>query len=157
MKVNENDSEEDPENVAKSAENLLPLIQSYVKKGRIIYSDKWKAYCRLSTMGYRHHRINHSERFVDGHVHTQNIERLWRDMKEWIKKPGMKRSHLKYYLGRYLFCTKEVQKGKLLHQFLIETAKIYKPHGERVRMVPTDFLEPADLYEENYEEVPDVM
>ena len=50
-----------------------------------------------------------------------------------------------------------MQKGKLLHQFLIETAKIYKPHGERVRMVPADFIEPADLYEENYEEMPDVM
>ena len=117
LKDNENDSEEDPENVARSAENLLPLIQSYVKKGSIIYSDKWKAYDRLSTMGYKHHRINHSERFVDGHIHTQNIERLWRDMKEWIKKPDMKRSHLKYYVGRYLFVQRKCRKGNYCTSF----------------------------------------
>ena len=73
------------------------------------------------------------------------------------QKPVMNRSHLKYYLGYYLFCTKEVQKGKFLHQFLIEIAKIYEPHGGRVRMIRADLPEAANLYEEDFEEVPDVM
>ena len=140
LKDNEDDSEDDPEIVARSAENLLPMIEKYIKKGSIIYSDKWKAYDRISSLGYLHSSINHTENFVDGEIHTQNIERVWRDMKEWIKRPGMKRSHLKYYLGRYLFCTGEEQKA-LLHKFLFEAAAVYNPTGERMRVIQPEFHE----------------
>ena len=81
-------------NIQRSAEELAPIIQKYVIPGSVIYSDMWKAYDSLSTLGYQYHKINHSDRFVEGQVHSQNIERLWRDLKEWIQKPGMTRPHL---------------------------------------------------------------
>lgn len=36
-------------------------------------------------------------------VHTQNIEWLWRNLKEWGKNPGIRSSFLYEYLARYLF------------------------------------------------------
>ena len=68
-----------PENIRRTAENLLPLIHKYIAPCSIIYSDKWKAYDNLSKLGYKHLTINHSQQFVDGTIHNQNIERIWRD------------------------------------------------------------------------------
>lgn len=31
-------------------------------------------------------------------VHTQNIERLWRDVNEWVKCPGIRSTFLRQYL-----------------------------------------------------------
>ena len=79
--------EEGSEN--RSKETLIPLIQKYTKPGSIIYSDSWRAYNSISDYGFQHFTINHSENFVDPqnpHIHTQTIERLWRDIKIMGKK-----------------------------------------------------------------------
>ena len=72
-----------------TAANLIPLITKYIKPHSIIISDKWRAYNKLAEHGYVHKCVNHSENFVDPDnpsIHTQNIERLWRDIKEWMKR-----------------------------------------------------------------------
>ena len=66
----------------RNKETLLPLIQKFIRPGSVIYSDCWPAYKDISNLGNTHHEINHSESFVKGQIHTQNIERLWRDIKE---------------------------------------------------------------------------
>ena len=33
---------------------LLPIIQKWIKPGSIIHSDCWKAYSKLSKLGYTH-------------------------------------------------------------------------------------------------------
>ena len=124
--LKDSDGSEEPENVSRSAENLVPLIKKYILPGSIIYSDKWKAYDSLSSVGYIHFSINHSEKFVEGDVHSQKVERLWHDLKEWIKRPGMKKGHLHHYIGRYLFCTSGDDREQLLHKFLVEAAALYR-------------------------------
>ena len=77
----------------RSARTLIPLIKQYIRAGSVVMSDGWAAYRTLKDEGYSHKVINHSEEFVDPDdrsVHTQTIERLWRDVKEWTKRPGMK-------------------------------------------------------------------
>ena len=69
-----------------------------MKPESIIYSDAWRAYNDLSQLGYKHYAVNHSKNFVDPSnpsIHTQNIERLWLDLKQWIKRPGNR--------GKYLY------------------------------------------------------
>ena len=44
---------------------LIPLIQKWIKPGSIIHSDCWKAYNKLSTIGYTHITVNHSKEFVN--------------------------------------------------------------------------------------------
>ena len=87
----------------RNKETLLPLIQKFIRPGSVIYSDCWPAYKDISDLGYTHHEINHSESFVKGQIHMQNIERLWRVIKEWIKRPGIISCYLRQYLSRYLF------------------------------------------------------
>ena len=99
----------------------------------MIISDCWKAYSNLQKEGYTHKVINHSENFVhpvDAEVHTQNIKRLWRDVKEWVKRPGIRHSFLRQYLGRYLFL-RNCGEGSEVHNFLRQAAQLYVPQAER--------------------------
>ncbi|CAF1581970.1 unnamed protein product, partial [Didymodactylos carnosus] len=64
----------------RDAATLLPIIWKNVYRGTTIWSDEWKAYCRLqTTYGYDHQTVNHSQNFIDPHTgcHTQLIESLW--------------------------------------------------------------------------------
>ncbi|XP_069968781.1 uncharacterized protein [Bactrocera oleae] len=84
-----------PDNV-RSAEVLIPLIQRHVLQGGIICTDCWKAYDCLSSHGYEHRRVNHSDPenpFVaeDG-THTQRIESQWRVIKRFFLKDNYNNS-----------------------------------------------------------------
>ena len=73
-----------PDNV-RSAEVLIPLIEKHVASGTIICTVCWKAYDCLSTHGYEHRWVSHSDPdnpFVaeDG-THTQRIESQSRAIK----------------------------------------------------------------------------
>jgi len=88
---------------AKSAE-LLPLVQTRVLPGSMIYSDEYRVYDALGTMGYTHHRIRHSERvYVSGDVHTNTIEGFWSLVKRGIDGVyhSVSRKHLQGYLNEY--------------------------------------------------------
>ena len=51
-----------------SSENLVPFIENSVEPGSTIYTDCWRGYNPLSTMGYLHERINLSEENDPAHV-----------------------------------------------------------------------------------------
>ena len=113
---------------------LVPLILKFIKKNSIIYSDSWGAYRGLDDLdsNYTHRMVNHSEHFVhpeDRAVHTQNIERLWLDIKKWCKRPGIRANFLHQYLARYLFITAH-EESTVLHQFLKRAAQLYPPQGQ---------------------------
>ena len=63
----------------RSADVLIPIIAKYIKPGSTIISDQWKAYAKLSDIGFFHHTVNHSKNFINPEadwIHTQTIERL---------------------------------------------------------------------------------
>jgi transposase-like protein len=65
---------------------LEPEIVESVKGASTIYSDEWRAYKKLPVWGFTHHTIKHSDQqYVKGHIHTQNVENLWSNMKRGIK------------------------------------------------------------------------
>ena len=108
------------QSVPRNRESLFPIIQKYIKPGSVIVSDCWKAYDTLDTLQYEHWRINHSLHFIDPEdplIHTQNIERLWRDLKEYIRRPGIRSKYLKQYVSRYLFIKNTPPPHLRLHQF----------------------------------------
>ncbi len=85
---------------------LTPQIKANVKPGTLVYSDEWRAYNKLDLHGYPHASINHSKsRYVDGNVHTQNVENLWSNMKRGIR--GVYRHvdpiYLQAYVDEYAF------------------------------------------------------
>lgn len=119
------------------AETLIPLIKKYILPGSIIVSDGWTAYQTISEHGYEHQIRNHAEYFVDPEnpdIHTQNIERLWRDVKKWSKEVGNRQEFYKQHLARHLFLHK--YKTEIVHhQFFIEAAKLYPPLSDKERQI----------------------
>ena len=61
------------------------------------------------------------------------MERLWRDIKEWVKRPGIRSKFLEQYLSRYLFIRSIDNSSELLHHFLVQAAKLYPPQSQRLR------------------------
>jgi len=60
---------------------LRAAIRQHVRKGTVVYTDRYSSYTRVRRDGYRHHRLDHSMRFVRGQTHTQGIEGYWGHVK----------------------------------------------------------------------------
>lgn len=90
---------------SRKADVLLPLIRQHIAPESIIYSDCWKAYQNIDKEMYQHYTVNHSNNFVDPHTgcHTQNIERLWRDIRGVVPRYGRKENHFNHYLAEFIF------------------------------------------------------
>ncbi|XP_011864121.1 PREDICTED: uncharacterized protein LOC105560006 [Vollenhovia emeryi] len=89
----------------RSESTLINIIRRRIAPGTTIYSDCWRAYTNLKNEGFKHFTVNHSENFVDPitGVHTQNIERLWRDMRSGIPRYGIKEEHYNHYIAEFMF------------------------------------------------------
>jgi len=59
-----------------TSESLLKLAINKVKRGSIIYTDRYRSYDGLVSIGFRHERIDHSKRFANGKVYINGIEVL---------------------------------------------------------------------------------
>ena len=77
----------------KSRATLLPILIEHVDEGSEIISDKFSSYVtrngnsHLEESGFEHYFVNHSLHFVDPvdpSIHTNNIERTWRSLKNSI-------------------------------------------------------------------------
>jgi len=66
------------------------LILNYtiktVRRGSIIYTDRFRSYDSLMFCGYRHFRIDHGKRFSRGKVYLNGLEGFWSYAKERIIK-----------------------------------------------------------------------
>lgn len=73
---------------ARSTEIIDSIFNEYVLPGSIIFTDGWKGYGNLNSMGYFHYTVNHSKNFVNPvtGVHTQRIENLWCCVKKSIRR-----------------------------------------------------------------------
>uniref|UniRef100_A0A0N5BPD3 DDE_Tnp_IS1595 domain-containing protein n=1 Tax=Strongyloides papillosus TaxID=174720 RepID=A0A0N5BPD3_STREA len=81
----------------RSSKTLMEVLKRRVNEDTLIISDMWKGYSRVIRNGYDHLQVNHKFNFVDPDTgtHTQNIERVWRSVKERNKRYcGTRRSML---------------------------------------------------------------
>ncbi|KAJ8944617.1 hypothetical protein NQ314_009436, partial [Rhamnusium bicolor] len=91
----------------RSAGTLVDIIKNKIAPGTTIYSDCcdcWRAYDSLGENQYKHLTVNHSVNSVDPDTgtHTQNIERLWVEVRKLVPRFG------KYLTARtYLNVTQE--------------------------------------------------
>jgi len=68
------------------AETLLREAIAKVKRGSLIYTDRFRSYDGLVCYGFRHERIDHGERFANGKVYINGIEGFWSYAKERLQK-----------------------------------------------------------------------
>lgn len=101
----------------RKTETLEKEILEHIAPGSIIISDSWNSYNNIENLnnGYHHLTVNHSENFVDPDTgaDTQEIERLWREMKMCNKKSnGINRCHVYSHIGEFIWRRNEIINGK---------------------------------------------
>ena len=82
---------------------LWPLIQRHILPQTTIFSDGWRSYRKLPSLGYKHEWVDHSKHFTkpdNPTIHTNGIEGLWGVIKKWLPKSGAYNleSNLKLFL-----------------------------------------------------------
>jgi len=102
-----------------SAESLMIETVKRVRRGSIVYTDKWRGYDSLMFCGYKHLNIDHRYKFKQGKVYINGIEGFWAFAKErLIKHHGISRK-------KFLFYIKEMEwrynnRGKDLFEVLVD-------------------------------------
>jgi transposase len=65
---------------------LIPIIRQTVTPDSIVYTDGLPSYDVLDVSEFKHHRINHSERFADSNNHINGIENFWNQAKRHLRR-----------------------------------------------------------------------
>ncbi|MDI6688364.1 MAG: IS1595 family transposase, partial [Desulfobacterales bacterium] len=87
-----------------TAKTLINLTVKTVRRGSIIYTDKFKSYDSLMFCGYRHLKIDHGKLFSSGKVYINGLEGFWSWAKErLIKHHGVSKTHFPLYLKELEF------------------------------------------------------
>lgn len=85
------------------AKDVLALTVKKVRRGSIVYTDRYKVYDALMFCGYRHLRVDHGKYFSRGRVYINGLEGFWSYAKERIMK------HHGISPGRFPFYLKELE------------------------------------------------
>ena len=80
-------------------QSIDPVITATVAAGAEIYTDEFALYPHLSTE-YIHEVVNHAERYVRGHIHTNGMENFWSLLKRGLN--GTYVSVEPFHLTRYV-------------------------------------------------------
>jgi transposase-like protein len=67
-----------------TGKQLLSILNQVVKTRNIVITDEFRSYNILEGTQHFHLRVNHSEAFALGEVHTNNIESFWATLKRGI-------------------------------------------------------------------------
>ena len=87
-----------------TAESLLSMTVKTVRRGAIVYTDKFRSYNALMFCGYRHLRVDHRKRFSTGKVYINGLEGFWGYAKERIMKfHGVSKEKFPLYLKEMEF------------------------------------------------------
>lgn len=67
-------------------DTLLNLTLKKVKRGSLVYTDKFRSYDGLVSYGFKHERIDYGLKFANGKVYINGIEGFWSFAKERLMK-----------------------------------------------------------------------
>ena len=109
---------------------IKPIIESFVAKGALIYTDEYNIYDRLPAWGYEHKTVCHAQSEYardedgDGHceVHVNTIEGFWSLLRSWLRPHrGISQEKLPIYLSFFQFVHNARKRGKALLSALVIT------------------------------------
>lgn len=87
-----------------SAQTLLNFTVKTVRRGSIVYTDKFRSYDSLMFCGYRYIKIDHKKLFASGKVYINGVEGFWSYAKErLIKFHGISKEKFPLYLKEMEF------------------------------------------------------
>jgi len=107
-----------------SAESLVGETVKKVRRGSIIYTDKWRGYNSLMFCGYKHLSIDHKYKFKQGKVYINGVEGFWSYAKErLIKHHGISQKKFLLYIKEQEW--RYNNKNKNLYEILINILVAY--------------------------------
>ena len=87
-----------------SAKSLLEKTIKKVRRGSIVYTDKFRSYDALMFCGYRHLRVDHGKQFSTGKVYINGLEGFWSYAKQRLAKfHGVSKEKFPLYLKEMEF------------------------------------------------------
>jgi len=87
-----------------SAEAVLNLKVKTVRRGSIVYTDRWGSYDALVFCGYRHFTVDYERRFSRSDVHINGADGFWSYAKERMSKfHGVSKEKFPLYLKEMEF------------------------------------------------------
>jgi transposase len=87
-----------------TAKTLIGLTVKTVRRGSIVYTDKFKSYDSLMCCCYRHLKVDHGKCFTSGKVYINGLEGFWSWAKErFIKHHGVSKENFPLYLKEQEF------------------------------------------------------
>jgi transposase len=97
------------------AETLLTLAVKKVRRGSMVYTDRYQSYDSLMFCGFRHLQVDHSQRFASGKVYINGLEGFWSYAKErLIKFHGVSKEKFPFYLKEMEFRYNHRKENNLL-------------------------------------------
>lgn len=86
------------------AKTLMEETVKKVKRGSLVYTDKFWGYDALAFCGYRHLKIDHGKMFTQGRVHINGLEGFWSYAKtRLLKHHGISPAKFPLYLYEMQF------------------------------------------------------
>lgn len=103
--------------IAQREGHVMALVVANVKRSAVfitdnvspdatIYTDEFHTYDHLTTIGFKHSRVNHGAKvYVAGKAHTNNIEGFWSIRKRGVSGVyhAVSPKYLQSYLDEYVF------------------------------------------------------
>ena len=87
-----------------SAETLLSETVKKVRRGSLVYTDRFRGYDTLMFCGYRHLKVDHQRCFSSGKVYINGLEGFWSYAKERLAKfHGVSKEKFPLYLKEMEF------------------------------------------------------
>lgn len=87
-----------------SASSLLSMTIKTVRRGSIVYTDRFRSYDALMFCGYRHLKVDHRKIFSSGKVYINGLEGFWSYAKQrLIKFHGVSKEKFPLYLKEMEF------------------------------------------------------
>lgn len=109
------------------ASTLVPFVREKVMPKSIIYTDELPSYNHLKKLGYVHKRIHHATKvYVQGDIHTNNIEGFWSLAKRGIDGVyhAVSRKYLQTYMNEYAFrYNRRNEERPMFEAMLLQLAK----------------------------------
>ena len=84
----------------RERKTLLGAMTKHVERGSEVHTDELASYSGIGSRYYEHKVINHGVQYVDGTVHTNNVENFWNLLKRTLR--GTYVSVEPFHLFRYL-------------------------------------------------------
>ncbi|KCZ78506.1 hypothetical protein H311_00461 [Anncaliia algerae PRA109] len=93
----------------RDSETFSQIILKHEKIGSTLYTNCWRGYNNLSTLGYKHFTVYHSENFVNpaNLIHAQHIEGTWNVFEKKFRAEYISsNSNLTLYFAEFGFKSK---------------------------------------------------